>query len=162
MNDRYYQEKKEAARKLYFAHRLIRCPFFDSDIDLSGEGFRHLCRAAHGERTKKEQVRRFILLPLGLHILKTATTLQIYREREAAVGVSDQGGRRMVQWWGFVAIFERQNIRVHVVVRKVGGGKLHFWSVMLDTKRYRPVTPKHRVRKNAVRSPWADTPTVQG
>jgi hypothetical protein len=162
MNDCYFQNKKETACKVYFAQSLIHSPFFNEDIDLNAEGFRHLSRAAHGERTRKEQIRRFILHPLGLQILKTATTLQAYRERAAPVGVSGQRGRRMVQWWGFVALFERQDISVHVVVRKVGGGRLHFWSVMLDTKRYRLVTPKHSARNNAGRSPCSDTPTIQG
>jgi hypothetical protein len=135
MDDRYYQRKKEAAHRIYTAQPLIRSPILNEDIVLSSEGFRHLCVSAHGERGKEEQIRRFTLLPLGLHVLKTATTLQSYRKRMAPVRTP--GNRRgtketkMVQWWGFVALFVKQEIMVRVVVRKVGDDKLHFWSVML-------------------------------
>lgn len=41
---------------------------------------------------------------------------------------------KMVEWWGFVAIFVKQDIKVRVLVRKVGDGTLHFWSVMPYSK----------------------------
>jgi len=37
---------------------------------------------------------------------------------------------KMIEWWGFVAIFIKQEIKVRVVLRKVGEGNIHFWSVM--------------------------------
>ncbi|MBI3589087.1 MAG: hypothetical protein HY093_01580 [Candidatus Liptonbacteria bacterium] len=37
---------------------------------------------------------------------------------------------KMIEWWGFVAIFVKQEIKVRVVLRKVGDGNIHFWSVM--------------------------------
>ena len=147
MDDRYYQSKKEAAHQIYSAQSLIHSPFFNQDIVLSSEGFQHLSLSAHGGRTKEEQIRRFILLPLGLHILKTATTLQAYRKRLAALGTpgSRRGpkGRKTIRWWAFVALFVKQDIKVRVVVRKVGGGKLHFWSVMLYKKPTRRKAPQY-------------------
>ena len=37
---------------------------------------------------------------------------------------------KMVEWWGFVAIFIKQDIKVRVVLRRIGDGNVHFWSVM--------------------------------
>lgn len=145
MDDSYYQSKKDAAYRTYRAEPLIHSPFFNEDIVLGPEGFRHLWLSARGERMREEQVQRFLLLPLGIQVLKTATTLQAYRQRPAAVtpgaGCGARGNRK-VQWWGFVALFVKQRIKVRVVVRKVGDDKLHFWSVMLYTKRTRQVVPK--------------------
>ncbi len=38
----------------------------------------------------------------------------------------------MVQWWCFTALFLSRALRVDVVVRRVGDGKLHFWSVAAE------------------------------
>src|ERR1039458_8215463 len=77
MDDLYYRATKEAARQLYSAQPLIHSPFFNGDIVLGPEGFRHLQVSARGDRTKEEQIQRFALLPLALQILKTATTQKL-------------------------------------------------------------------------------------
>src|ERR1039458_8459425 len=76
MNDRPYHKKKQAAHRIYTKQPVIHSPFFNDDILLSSEGFRHLCHQTHGRRSKEEQVRRFMVLPYGLQVLKTATTLE--------------------------------------------------------------------------------------
>ena len=53
----------------------------------------------------------------------------------------------MVQWWGFVALFVDQSIKIRVVVRKVGKDKLHFWSVMLYPNDYGPILLKRGTGK---------------
>ena len=136
MDDLYYRATKEAARQLYSAQPLIHSPFFNGDIVLGPEGFRHLQVSARGDRTKEEQIQRFALLPLALQILKTATTLQRYRKRPGTLYAQGETRalkeRKMVQWWCFTALFFSRALRVKVVVRKVGDGKLHFWSLMAE------------------------------
>jgi hypothetical protein len=138
MDESYYQAKREAAKTIYDAHRIIHSPFFDDDIVLNSDGFHHLRYSARRERSKEEQVLKFTLLPLGLHVLKTATTLQEYRKLLSPVG--DKARRdgavtmKLVEWWGFVAIFVKQDIKVRVIARKVGDGNVHFWSVMPYSK----------------------------
>jgi len=150
MLNAYYQNKQEVARRIYAAEPLVYSPFFNKDIALGTEGFDHLSRSARGARAQEEQVRRFILLPLAIRILKTATTAQEYRKRYMVV--STPGARRnrygttKVQWWAFVALFVRQEIKIRVVVRRVGGGKLHFWSVML----YNMTIPRRRARRRVM------------
>ena len=136
MDDLYYRARKETARQLYSAEPLIHSPFFKADIVLGPEGFRHLQVSARGDRTKEEQIQRFALLPLALQILKTATTLQRYRKRPETLYAQGETRalkeRKMVQWWCFTALFFSRALRVKVVVRKVGDGKLHFWSLMAE------------------------------
>ena len=43
MDDAYYQGKREAAQKLYHSHPRIHSAYFDEDVVLGPEGFRHLC-----------------------------------------------------------------------------------------------------------------------
>src|SRR5882724_656369 len=134
MEDAYYENKKETARRTYDAQRLIHSPFFNEDIVLNSDGFHHLRYSARRERNKEEQVLKFTLLPLGLRIIKMATTVQEYRKLLSPVGVpAIRDGlttMKLIQWWGFVAIFVEQDIKVRAIVRKVGEGNLHFWSVM--------------------------------
>ena len=138
MEEAYYQEKREKARKIYDNYSSIHSPFFDDKIVLNSNGFHHLRYSARRERNKEEQVLKFTLLPLGLKILKTATTVQEYRKLFSPVGgKSRRDGAvtmRLVEWWGFVAIFVEQGIKIRVIVRKVGDGNLHFWSVMPYSK----------------------------
>ena len=138
MEDSYFEQKKSKAHDIYTARRTIRNPYFGDDIVLSSDGFHHLRYSARRERNREEQVLKFTLLPLGLHVLKTATTLQEYRRLLSPVG--DPARRdgsvsmKLIEWWAFVAIFVKQEIKIRVIVRKVGDGKLHFWSVMPYTK----------------------------
>jgi hypothetical protein len=129
MDEAYYKQKKEKAYQVYSARRAIRSPFFKKTVMLNTDGFHHLCYSTLGERRKREQVTRFILLPLGLRILKTATTLQECRKEVRPFGIPGKQDNpltmKTVEWWGFVAMFVEQDIKVRVVVRKVGGGKLH-------------------------------------
>lgn len=134
MEDTHYKSAKEEAERVYHAQPSIHSPFFREDVVLGLEGFRHLQYSARDERTKEEQISRFTLLPVALQVLKTATTLQGYRIR--LVSASGRGSKRrgelpqIGQFWGFVAMFTDQGIKLRVVVRKLGDGKLHFWSVM--------------------------------
>jgi hypothetical protein len=134
MDNAYYRLKKEMARSAYTAASAVRSPYFGDDVALGPEGFQHLQCSGRRARPVKEQIQRFILLPLGLHVLKTATTVQEYRRALAPLDPSRKGsGPRLmtaVQWWTFVAAFVKQDVKVRVVVRKVGPGKLHFWSIM--------------------------------
>ena len=127
-------KKKEKARQIYSSQKTIFSPYFKESAVLNSDGFHHLRYSARRERNKKEQILKFTLLPLGLYIIKTATTLQEYRKLLSPIGnkSSRDGARpmKMIEWWGFVAIFTKQGIKVRVVLRKVGDGNIHFWSVM--------------------------------
>ncbi len=134
MDPAYFEGKKQKAKEIYDTQRAIYSPYFESQVVLNSDGFHHLQFSARRERSKQEQLLKFTLLPLGLSIIKKSATLQEYRKLLSPVGKkSPRDGlatMKMVEWWGFVAIFVKQDIKVRVVVRKVGDGALHFWSVM--------------------------------
>jgi len=134
MEESDYEQKREKAKSIYDAHRTVYSPYFKDQIVFNSDGFHHLRYSARRERNKEEQVLKFTLLPLGIRIIGTATTLQEYRKILSPVG--DRSPRdgsikmKMVEWWGLIAIFVEHDIKVRVVLRKVGDGNVHFWSVM--------------------------------
>lgn len=138
MEEAYYEAKRTKAHEIYHAQRSIHNPYFGDDVTLNADGFHHLRYSARHERTKEEQVLKFTLLPLGLHILRKATTVQEYRKLLMPVGERSRRdgstAMKLTEWWGFVAIFIQQDIKVRVIVRKVGDGNFHFWSVMPYSK----------------------------
>lgn len=142
----YFEARKQKALEIYTKQRTIFSPYFNSDIVLNSDGFHHLQFSARSERPKEEQLLKFALMPLGLDIIKKATTLQEYRKLLSPVGKKSQkdGLRttKLVEWWGFVAIFVGQDIKVRVVLRRVGDGNLTFWSVMPYIKFRRDRTQK--------------------
>jgi len=131
---------------VYTSRRTIYSPYFKEQITLNADGFHHLRYSARRERNKAEQILKFTLLPLGLKIIETAATLQEYRKLLGPVG--DRARRdgaqamKMIEWWGFVAIFVPQDVKVRVIVRRVGEGSLHFWSVMPYSKLRRGDRPQ--------------------
>src|SRR5207244_1855655 len=125
-----FERKKEKARQIYQDKEKIYNPFFQGEIVLNSEGFHHLQYSSHRARNKEEQVLKFTLLPLGLRILKISTTVQEYRKLLSPVGSQ----LKLIEWWGFFAIFEENKIKVRVVVRRIDGGEIHFWSVMPFSK----------------------------
>jgi hypothetical protein len=146
MDGTYFEEKKENAKRTYDAQRSIRNPYFGEDITLNSDGFHHLRYSARRERNKDEQVLKFTLLPLGFRILKTATTVQEYRKLLTPTGSTPSRdgsvAMKLTEWWGFVAIFIEHDIKVRVIVRRVGDGNLHFWSVMPFSKLRRGDRPQ--------------------
>ena len=102
--------------------------FFNSD------GFSHLRFHVDGTpRNPMEQMYKLGLLPLVIPTIKTATKVSEYERRLAPIGRKKRGGEKIikeVQYWALVSIVGRRNVKVKVVLRKIGTGKIHFWSVM--------------------------------
>ena len=134
----YFNEREEKARAIYNAQRSISNPYLKSQVIFNSDGFHHLQFSARRERGKKEQLLKFSLLSLAIGILKNSGTLQEYRKGLTAVGKKGKDGltrMKMTEYWGFVAIVgEKSQIKVRVVLRRVGDGNIIFWSVMPFSK----------------------------
>jgi hypothetical protein len=135
----YFEERKTRAERLYASHRTIHNPYLDCEVVLNSDGFHHLQFSSRTERSKKEQLLKFRLLPLALETIRRAGTLQEYRKILQPIGrASAHSGTVMkqVEYWGFVAILGKQEapVKLRTVLRRVGDGNVIFWSVMPDTK----------------------------
>lgn len=84
------------------------------------------------------QIHKFRLLPWAITVIKKSGTLQEYRSTLLRVGHKGADGfqpMKQVQFFSFAAIVgQGYKTRILVVVRRVGNGQLHFWSVMHDVK----------------------------
>lgn len=134
MDASYFESKKQKAHTIYQDQKTIFSPYFKTDVILNSNGFHHLQFSDRHERSKEEQLLKFTLLPLGLKIIRQAATLQEYRKLLCPIGEKPSSGgsrvMKMVEWWGFVAIFVEQDIKIRVILRRVGDGNITFWSVM--------------------------------
>ncbi|MBU2540129.1 hypothetical protein KJ786_03145 [Patescibacteria group bacterium] len=136
INIEYFNQKKEKARAIYYTQKTIYSPYFKSDIVLNSDGFHHLQFSARRERNKREQILKFSLLPLALKVIRNSGTLQEIRRGFAPIGKTGKDGLKKtknVEFWTFIAIIGDSNIKIRVVLKRVGDGNIIFWSVMPDS-----------------------------
>lgn len=138
-----YKEERIKAEIFYKNIGKIKCPFFNDYIIFDSEGFHHLVYKNGVERSKNEQTTRFKLLYNAIELLKLTNTNQ-----EFLVNFSMINRKKFkkivkenieVKYWGFMAIVK--NIRIKVVIKMIGNGRIHFWSVFpaWNTKYYQGV-----------------------
>jgi len=84
---------------------------------------------------------RFKLLPRAVSLVELSTTFQEYEEEMKSFEIKKRKKRvqqsKKVQYWGIIAIIDGRKSKV--IVRKIGGGNGHFWSVIpaWTTNKYR-------------------------
>lgn len=134
MTDEQFLELKERSRKIFEKNLLIHCPYFQQEISLNSDGFHHLQFSDRRERNKEEQILKFNLLPLAIKVIKKSGTIQEFRKGLYPIGKkSKRDGSvilKNIEYWGFVAIIGNEPIRIRIILRRVGDGKIIFWSVM--------------------------------
>jgi len=139
VDDKYFQDLRKKAEKLYGADEKIRCPYFSDKVTLGADGFHHLRYLPNGrERPHKAQMLKFQLLPLALKAIARSGTIQEYRKIFVAVGKPSKRDKmrktKEAEYFGLYAIVgDRKQIRIRVILRRVGDGKVRFWSVMPDS-----------------------------
>lgn len=137
MDVNYFNQNKEKAKLIYNNQKNIYCPYFKDKIILNSDGFHHLQFSARRERSKEEQLLKFNLLPLAIHIIKNSGTLQEYRKNLIEVGKKGKDGltlAKQVEYWGFIAIMGERQIKIETILRRIGDGNIIFWSVMPYSK----------------------------
>jgi len=94
-------------------------------------GFTHLrFKTDNTPRNPKEAMYKMGLLPLVPTVIKNANRVDRYEKRMAPIGGTRQRVIKEIEYWSLVAIVGKQKVKIKVIVRKIGNGKLHFWSVM--------------------------------
>ncbi len=129
----------EKAKRVYPLQSEIWCPYFKAVITLTSDGFNHLqYKGNRLPRNVDEQVLKLTLLPKALEVIKKAGTLQEYRtglEKHDRVGPDGFCKTKSVEYWGFHAIIGQDYLRkIVVILKRVGDGKIVFWSVMPHRK----------------------------
>ncbi len=82
---------------------------------------------------------RFKMLCLAKRIIEVTTTFQEYDEitQQFLIKMNHKKKivRKLTKYWGFVAIIGDK--RPKIIIRKVGGGRYHFWSIIPQWKTVR-------------------------
>jgi len=144
-----FEEIKTKAKEIFDKNPLVHCPYFGQEITLNSDGFHHLQFSDRRERNKDEQVLKFNLLPLAIKVVRKSGTVQEYRKSFCAIGKkSKRDGLTLLknmEFWAFVAIIGDTPIRIRVILRRIGDGKIILWSVMSASKLKRDDTEKMKV-----------------
>lgn len=135
------EELKNKTKIFFDSKKEIYCPYFQAKISLTSDGFNYLLYKPNRlPRNIKEQVLKLKLLKFALEIIPKCGTLQEYRNQTEKIDLPDKKGfykTRQVQYWGFHAILPSNKFKIKVIIKKIGDGKVVFWSVMpYDQKLY--------------------------
>ncbi len=128
----FFKKQKKLAREIFNNTKVVFCPYFHQKIFFNSNGFHHLRYSSRRERPQKEQLLKFNLLPLAINVIKKSGTIQEYRSD--FIKNRKKPGSKNVAYWAFIAICSaktgKNNIKIKVILRKVGNGNIIFWSVM--------------------------------
>jgi len=144
-----YESAKAKAHEFYSANKKLHSKKF-GEVHLTSDGFMHLIyadRRLKKKRDWKNQLKRFNLLPLIKIIIRDMPLYQEYSEGLESVVIKDKKKRvktsKIVRYWGIVAIVSlKRKIRLKIILRQVGNGNIHFWSIIPYWKisHYREIT----------------------
>lgn len=120
-----YEKLIREKRTWYKAVRKSFCPILKEDVFFTSKGFRHLLYDGLGHaRSRKERMYKLGLLPLVIPVIKSATKIEEYKPP-----VYSEKLGKMVEFWALQSIVGKQNTLVTIVLRKIGTGSIHFYSV---------------------------------
>ena len=120
---------KNQIKKIFDQHKEIKCPAFRNEtIIFNAKGINHLIYKGSRSRREKSRILTNIrLLPEAIRVLQ----LMPFAQEENSY-IRDKVNYR---FWIFEAVIE--NRRIKVIVRQVGNGRKHFWSVIPAWRRDR-------------------------
>lgn len=114
-----FQKIRENAKEKYGKIHEVYCPYLEENVAFPLNALHHIMyKKGRRKRQVKEQISRYKVLEIVPEVILRSGTVQEYEER-----VGDQ----LTKFWGFIAIIGKKKIKV--IVRKVGNGKPHFYSV---------------------------------
>ena len=130
-------EVRAKAQELYKGIGEIHCPYLKEKVHFNSAGFNHLqFRGNRNKRHKNVQEIRCRLIQLAPLVIRDSKTLQEYEEQslfiEVKVNKKTKTVLKRVQFFGFIAIVK--NRKVKVIVRQIGNGQKHFWSIIPNWK----------------------------
>lgn len=112
---------KKKTKKLFDELGSVNCPAFPKEeVRFNSKGRNHLFyKGPRSERSIKDISIRVRLIPHAIEILKK---MPIPQEED-----SYSKNKKKYQYWAFEGVIK--NRRVKVIVRQVGRGKKHLWSI---------------------------------
>lgn len=122
---------KQQIKKIFEQTKEIKCPAFPGEkVVFNSKGLSHLLYKGATKRSArpiKEIETRIKLLPSAIKVLRV---MPLTQEESSYI---KEG--KINSYWAFEAVVD--NRRIKVIVRQVGKGKKHFWSIIPAWRRIR-------------------------
>lgn len=100
----------------------VICPALNIKVNFNAKGFNHLTfKNPRNPRNIGDQMNRLKLLDLMFEFIQHTNTFQEYEKIETE-------GQKVKEYWGLIAIYKNKKLKV--ILRKIGNGEVHFWSVI--------------------------------
>lgn len=119
---------KSQIQAIFLQNKSVYCPAFGEEITFNAKGINHLIYK--GDRSRRDKARiltNIRLLPRAINFLHRAT---FWQEENSYIR-----DKTTYKFWAFEAVVDDR--RIKVIVRQVGNGKKHFWSVIPAWRRDR-------------------------
>lgn len=131
MTANYCKKLTKKREKGYKKLKKIYCPCLKEYIYFTSDGFHHLRYDVVGkERTVKEQIYKLQLIPLIIPVIKKAKEINKYKRKKVKISRKKKSPKKKVEYWSLVEVVGKQSVKIKVILRKVGDGRIIFWSVM--------------------------------
>lgn len=123
------KSQKLEIKKFFTEIKSVDCPAFPNEkISFNSKGVNHLLyKGPRKARSKREVVVRAKLLPRAVELLQK---MPLPQEQDLYMA-----NNKKFEFWAFEGVV--QNKRIKVVIRQVGQGKKHFWSVIPSWRKTR-------------------------
>ena len=117
-----YRKYKIQIKILFDSTGSIDCPAFNFEkISFNAKGINHLLfKGDRSQRDKKRIETNIRLLPNAIFLLEKTTFWQEESQYEK--------DKKVYKFWAFEAVINKR--RIKVIIRQIGNGKKHFWSVI--------------------------------
>lgn len=113
---------KDQIRKIFNETKEVACPAFPGEkVIFNAKGINHLIYK--GNRSRREQSRIETNIRLLPRAIKTLKLMSLPQEETSYLREDIK-----YKFWTFEAVVDKR--RIKVIVRQVGKGKKHFWSVI--------------------------------
>ncbi len=122
----------EYFRTQYNQLACVICPILNhSNIYFTAPGFKHLIWKGLRRRKYGEILSRLLLFEYVCEIIQSQQVKIEYR--------SIQTKTRTIEYWGLTKYIK--NIKITVVIRQIGNGRKHFYSIFKRNKTYKTKSP---------------------
>jgi hypothetical protein len=133
LNLENFEQVKQKGEEFYRTLTDVYCPYFKDKVHFNAQGLEHLKFKRHAKaRSQQDQYMRFKLLHLAPAVLRASGTLQGCLEAKTFERVRVHSRTdtvlKEVEYSEFVAVLE--NVRVKIIVKRIGQGPRYFWSLI--------------------------------
>ena len=139
LNMMRYKHLLKVRRNWYKSIKKIYCPVLKQDVFFTSKGFHHLIYPGGKMRPIKEQMYKLGLLPLAIPVIKNAK--KIYKYEKSFI----ENLGKEVGFWILKETVGQQKTLTKVILRKVGTGKIIFFSIMKINGKKKKIW--HRIKK---------------